>query len=78
MENPKAISEILTQAKKIEENNFSNMEHFTSISMLLTSSDLGSPKNRELSSKFNKLNKQMEDINQLTSELLNDLASRNN
>ena len=37
MENPKVITEILNQAKKIEENNFSNMEHFTSISMLLNS-----------------------------------------
>ncbi len=78
MENPRAISEILTQAKKIEENNFSNMEHFTSISMLLTSSDLGSTKDKELSNKFNTLNRKMEDINQLTSDLLDELASKNN
>lgn len=78
MENPKAIAEILEQAKRIEENNFSNMEHTTSINMLLTSSDLGGPKDRNLSDKFNKLNKQIEDINTLTSELLNDLASKHN
>lgn len=78
MENPKAISEILNQAKKIEDNNFSNMEYSTSINMLLTSSDLGGPKDKELSNKFNKLNKQIEDINKLTSELLSDLASRHN
>lgn len=76
MENPKAISEILNQAKKIEENNLSNMEHFTSINMLLTSNDLGKSKDKELTAKFNELEKQMEDINQLTSDLLNDLATR--
>ena len=78
MENPKAIAEILDQAKRIEENNFSNMEHFTSISMLLNSNDLGNTKDKELTAKFNKLNQHMEDINKLTSDLLNDLASRHN
>ncbi len=78
MENPRALAEILNQAKKIEENNFSNMEHFTSISMLLNANDLGNTKDKELSKKFDKLNKQMEDINKLTSDLLNDLASRHN
>jgi hypothetical protein len=78
MENPRAIAEILEQAKKIEENNFSNMEHFTSINMLLGSNDLGKTKDKELTAKFNKLNQHMEDINTLTSDLLNDLASRHN
>lgn len=78
MENPRAIAEILNQAKKIEENNFSNMEHSASIGILLTSNELGRTKDRELSDKLNKLNKQMEDINQLTSDLLNDLATRHN
>lgn len=78
MENPRAISEILDQAKKIEDNNFSNMEYSTSISTILTSSDLGGPKDKALSDKFNKLNKQIEDINKLTSDLLNELATRHN
>lgn len=78
MENPRAIGEILNQAKKIEENNFSNMEHFTSISMLLNSSELGRTKDKKLSAKFNQLTQQMEDINKLTSDLLNDLSSRYN
>jgi len=78
MENPRVINEILNQAKKIEENNFSNMEHFASISMLLNSNDLGRPKDKELAAKFDQLNKEIEDINKRTSELLNDLASRNN
>lgn len=78
MENPKAIAELINQAKQIEENNFSNMEHFTSINMLLNSNDLGNTKDKELSKKFNQLNKQMEDINKLTSDLLSDLSSRHN
>jgi hypothetical protein len=72
------MEEVIQQAKMIEENNFSNMEHTTSISMLLNSNDLAQPKDRELSDKFNRLNKQLEDINQLTSDLLNDLTSRHN
>lgn len=78
MENPKVIGEIINQAKKIEENNFSNIEHFTSISMLLNSSDLGRTKDKDLSAKFGKLNQQMNDINKQTSDLLNDLSSRHN
>ena len=78
MENKRAMEEVIQQAKMIEENNFSNMEHTTSISMLLNSNDLAQPKDRELSDKFNRLNKQLEDINQLTSDLLNDLTSRHN
>lgn len=78
MENKRAMDEVIKQAKKIEENNFSNMEYTSSISMLLNSNDLGQPKDRELSDKFNRLNKQLEDINQLTSDLLNDLTSRHN
>lgn len=78
MENPKTIEEILNQAKKIEENNFSNMEHSTSISILLSSNDLGQSKDKELSSKFNKLNEQIEDVNKLTSDLLKDLVTRHN
>jgi hypothetical protein len=78
MENPRAIAEVLNQAKKIEENNFSNMEYMTSINMLLTSNDLGKSKDEELSKKINKLNEHMEDINKLTSDLLNDLATRHN
>lgn len=78
MENKKAMEEVIKQAKLIEENNFSNMEYTTSINMLLNSNDLAQPKDRELSDKFNRLNKQLEDINQLTSDLLNDLTSRHN
>ena len=73
MENPRAIAEVLNQAKKIEENNFSNMESMTSINMLLISSDLGKSKDKEISKKINKLNEHMEYINKLTSDLLNDL-----
>ena len=48
MDNPKTMEEILNQAKKIEENNLSNMEHSTSISILLSSNDLGQSKDKEL------------------------------
>ena len=78
MENRKAIEEIISQAKKIEENNFSNMEYTTSINMLLNSNDLAQPKDYELTKKLNKINQRIEDINKLTSDLLDDFSSRHN
>jgi hypothetical protein len=78
VENRKAIEEIISQAKKIEENNFSNMEYTTSINMLLNSNDLAQPKDYELTKKLNKINQRIEDINKLTSDLLDDLSSRHN
>lgn len=78
MENKNAIEEIINQTKQIEENNNNNMEYTTSIGMLLSSNDLGRTKDRGLSDKFNKLNKQIEDINSLTQELLGDLNKRHN
>ncbi|MBC8586868.1 hypothetical protein [Paratissierella segnis] len=78
MENKKTMEEVIKQAKKIEENNFSNMEYTSSISMLINSNDLAQPKDKKLSEKFRKLNRQLEDINKLTSDLLDDLTSRHN
>lgn len=78
MENKRTMEEIINQAKKIEENNFLNMEYTTSINMLLNSNDLAQPKDYNLAKKFNKLNNRIEDINKLTSDLLNDLNSRHN
>lgn len=78
MENKNAMEEIINQAKLIEENNYNNMEYTNSINMLLSSNDLGRSKDRDLSDKFDKLNKQIEDINSLTQELLDDLNQRHN
>lgn len=78
MDNPKTISELINQAKKIDDNNFSNMEHLTSISILLSSNDSGQSKDKELSSKFSKLNQQMMDINKQTSDLLSELSKKHN
>ena len=78
MEDKRSMEEIINQAKRIEENNFSNLEYTNSINLLLSSNDLAQPKDYELAKKFNKLNKRIEDINKLTSDLLNDLTSRHN
>ena len=78
MENQNSISEIINQTRKIEENNLFNMEYTNSISMMLNSNDLARPKDKELANKLNQLNSQMEDVNKLTSELLDDLARRHN
>ena len=78
MENKNAMEEIINQAKLIEENDYNNMEYTTSINILLSSNDLGRSKDRQLSDKFNKLNKQIEDINTMTQDLLDDLNQRHN
>lgn len=78
MENQRSIEEILDQAKRIDENNWNSTQYINSINMLLTSNDLGKPKDDELSKKFEDLHSKMEDINNLTSNLLEDLSKRYN
>ncbi|MEW8974055.1 MAG: hypothetical protein AB2375_07655 [Tissierellaceae bacterium] len=78
MENKNTMSEIIKQAKKIEENNFNNMEFATSMTMLINSNDLAQPKDRDLADKVNRLNRHIEDINKLTDELLQNLISKHN
>ena len=78
MENPKSLKEIIDQTKKIDENNFNNLQYLNSINMLLTSNDLGSTKDDNLSKKFEELNSKMEDISKLTSDLLEELSRRHN
>lgn len=78
MENKKSIEEIISQMKKLEENNFSSIEYTSSINMLINSNDLARPKDKDLAKKVEKLNSSYEDINKLTAELLKDLVSKNN
>ena len=78
MENPRTISEIIKQTKKVEENNWNSTQYLNSISMLLTSNDLGKVKDENLSKKFTQLNNKMEDINKLTENLLSHLSSKHN
>ncbi len=78
MENPKSLKEIIEQAKRIDENNFNNLQYLNSINMLLASNDLGTTKDENLSKKFNELNSKMEDVNKLTAELLEELSRRHN
>lgn len=78
MKNKNAMAELIKQTRKIEENNFLNMEHTTSISILLNSNDLTQSKDKKITDKVEKLNRQIEDINKLTSDLLNDLTSKHN
>ena len=78
MENKNAMNKIINQAKSIEENNYNNMEYSNSMNLLLSSNDLGRSKDKKLSDKVDKLNKQIEDINTLTQDLLNDLNMRHN
>lgn len=78
MENPRSIGEILSQTRKIEENNWENTEHLNSINMMLVSNDLAMVKDEDLSKKFRQLHDKIEDVNKLTEELLSDLSSRHN
>lgn len=78
MKNENSISEMINQAREIEKNIFTNMEHTNSMTMLINSNDLSQPKDKELADKVHRLNSQFEDINQLTCELLEDLTRRYN
>ena len=78
MKSPRTIGEILSQTKKIEENNWDSTQYLNSINMLLTSNDLGKVKDEKLSQKFTKLNDKMEDVNKLTEDLLSHLSSKHN
>ena len=55
MKNETTISEMINQAKHIEENNPNNMEYTTSMSLLVSSNDLGQAKDKDLSQKISKL-----------------------
>lgn len=72
------ISEIINQTRKIEENNNTNIEYTSNISSLVNSDNYNQVIDKELETKLNKLNRQINDINKLTSELLSDLSRRHN
>ena len=78
MANKNTISEIINQTRKIEENNSINMGYTVNISSLINSNALNPSIDKELENKLNNLNKQIHDINKLTSELLNELSKRHN
>ncbi|WP_077369742.1 hypothetical protein [Anaerosalibacter sp. Marseille-P3206] len=77
MENKRAINEIIEQAKKIEDNNWNNLECVTSIDLLLTSEDYSSTKDNTLEKNFIKLKEKIEDVNSLTKSLLSKLVKDN-
>ncbi len=68
MKNENTILEMINQAKQIEENNLNNMEYTTSMSLMVSSNDLGKSKDKDLSRKINKLNRDIEEINALYSD----------
>lgn len=78
MENPRTINEIINQTKKMEENNFNNMDCLTSMEILLTSNDYATSKDPNLSKTFYILQEKVEDVNKLTKKLLSDLDNKNN
>lgn len=78
VKNQRSLKEIIDQTKKIDENNFNNTQCINSINMLLASNDLGRTKDDGLSERFEELNNKIEDINKLTSSLLDELSKRHN
>ncbi|MDR7869221.1 MAG: hypothetical protein RIN55_00060 [Tissierellaceae bacterium] len=78
MANKNTISEIINQTRKIEENNHTNIEYTSNISSLISTNSLDKIVDKELEEKIHNLNKQIKDINKLTSELLDELSMRHN
>lgn len=77
MENKRTMNEIIVQTKKIEENNWDNMECVTGIDLLLTSENYGTTKDKSLEKEFNNLKGKIEDVNSLTISLLSKLEKYN-
>ena len=78
MKNQRSLKEVIDQTKKIDENNWNNAQYLNSINMMLASNDLGKSKDENLSQRFEELNSKVEDINQLTSNLLEELSKKYN
>lgn len=78
MSNKNIISEIINHTRKIEENNHTNTEYTANISSLINYNNLNKSIDKDLEDKLNRLNKQVKNINTLTSELLNELSKRCN
>lgn len=78
MANKNPISELIKQTRKIEENNQTNIECTSNISSLVNSDSYNQVIDKELEAKLNKLNRQINDINRLTADLLKDLSKRYN
>lgn len=78
MENKNTMKEIIEQAKQIEDNNYTNMEHAESIGIMLSSSDLGSSKDKNLTEQAERLKRQARSMRKLTSDLLDSLNNKHN
>lgn len=78
MANKNPISQLINQTRKIEENNQINIEYSSTISSLVKCANYNQIIDKKLESKLKKLNSQINDINKLTSDLLNDLSKRYN
>ena len=78
MANKNTISEIMEQTRKIEKNNHISIGYTSNISSLLDSNNLEQIVDKELEDKLINLDRQIKDINKLTSDLLNDLSKRHN
>lgn len=78
MANKNPISELIKQTRKIEENNQTNIECTSNISSLVNSDSYNQVIDKELEAKLKKLNRQINDINRLTADLLKDLSKRYN
>lgn len=78
MENKNTMKEIIEQAKQIEDNNYTNMEYAESIGIMLSSSDLGSSKDKNLTEQAERLKRQARSMRKLTSDLLDSLNNKHN
>ena len=78
MTNKNTISDIINETRKIEDNNHTNIHFYSKITSLIDSNNLGQTLDKNLEDKIKLLNRQMNDINHLTSEILNDLSKRHN
>ncbi|MBB6215303.1 hypothetical protein HNQ80_001392 [Anaerosolibacter carboniphilus] len=76
MEDRRTAEEIIRQINGMDQNNSNNIEHITSIDLLLSDDNNGTVKDARVSEKFNALKRSMEEANQLTKEFVEILRRR--
>jgi hypothetical protein len=70
MEDYRTTKNVLNELKNIEKNNWDNMDHITSIDLLLTSNNNGTDKDDRISERFYELKDRMQQVIDSTNEII--------
>jgi len=69
MEDTRTMQNLINELSNIERNNQNNLEHITSIDLLLVSNNNGTVKDAEISKKVSNLKEKIREVSEASSEL---------